>query len=192
MVLGLEGRGDGRGYRWEAVLIEQEEKLKGEVSILDLYSSVTSWGHVTRAPPSGKEPELFALFFVSAFREPQERVNTVSTQLLVCACSLHWVRLRGNHRNKNGENIFVLKKAENNKNSKGLQLNTHIRRIYFGDIYNHAVRKERNDDGLLFYGQRWFTYLWLSLFKFLSAIANVWVIHPVLGYIHPFWGDYSF
>lgn len=143
MVLGLEGRGDGRGYRWEAVLTEQEGKLKGEVSILDLYSSVTSWGHLKRAPPTGKEPKLFGLFSLFAFRERQARVNTVSTQLfLVCVCSLHWVRLHGNHRNKNVENVFFGKKKKN-KNSKGLQLNTHIRRIHFGDIYNHAVRKER-------------------------------------------------
>lgn len=38
---------------------------------------------------------------------------------------------------------MFLKKNHNNKNSKGLQLNTHMRRIHFGDIYNHAVRKER-------------------------------------------------
>lgn len=145
-MVGQEGRGDGRGYRWEAVLTEQEEKLKGEVSILDLCSSVTSWGHVTRAPPSGEEPKLFGLFFsLFAFRERQARVNTVSTQLLVCACSLRWVRLHGNHRKQKWWKCFCFKKKENenNKYSKGLQLNTHIRRIHFGDIYNHAVRKER-------------------------------------------------
>lgn len=31
---------------------------------------------------------------------------------------------------------------------KGLQLNTHIREIHFGDIYNHAVINKGKDEDL--------------------------------------------
>lgn len=148
-MVGLEGRGDGQGYRWEAVLTEQEEELKGEVSILDLYSSETSWGHVTRVPPSGEEPKLFGLFFsLCFFRERQAQGEhsfntTFSVRMFPSLSPLAW-----KSQKQKWWKCFCWKKTpkktnENNKNSKGLQLNTHIRRIHFGDIYNHAVRKER-------------------------------------------------
>lgn len=148
MVLGLEGRGDGRGYRWEAVLTEQEGKLKGEVSILDLYSSVTSWGHLKRAPPTGKEPKLFGLFSLFAFRERQARVNTVSTQLfLVCVCSLHWVRLHGNHRNKNVENVFFEKKKKEQEQQGTAAKYTHKKDSFWWYLQSRCEKRKETMTG---------------------------------------------
>lgn len=61
-------KGEWAGLQVGAVLTDQEEEeLKGEVSTFDLYSSVTSWGHVKRvtlsieAPPIKEEMERLCI-----------------------------------------------------------------------------------------------------------------------------------
>lgn len=86
---------------------------------------------------------FFSLFYVSAFsfRRDTRPVNTVSTRLLVCVFP-HWICLHRNH---------IIKQKGYGKKGKGPQLNTHIRLINFGDIYNHSVINTGNKGGFFFF-----------------------------------------
>ncbi len=72
VLLGLRG---GASSLIGVGLTIQEEELKGEVSTLDLNSSVKSWGRVkratlsVRAPPAKEEMERFFSLFSVAWRE---------------------------------------------------------------------------------------------------------------------------
>lgn len=80
MVSGLEGEVGGVTGGGAVLIDREEEELKGEVSTFDLYSSVTSWGHVKRAtlsiraPPVKEEMEHFYSLCISlSFGEKQDQ-----------------------------------------------------------------------------------------------------------------------
>lgn len=127
---------------------------KWEVSTFDLYSSVTSWGHVKRETRSirgltvnGKRSVLASSQF-SVVRRQTRPVNTDSTQLLarVCVCSLaesSCTKITWPNRN----NVSL------KKESKGLQLNTHITGNPLWWYLHHSVRQKRKRGSPLTWGE---------------------------------------
>lgn len=79
-----------------------------------------------------------------------------------------------------------------NKESKGLQLNTHIRRDPFGDIYNHSVRKKGSESFSMGKDDLQMTYLFVIIFTKISLRFHAVGVffESVLEYIHSFWGDF--
>lgn len=141
---GVGTKGRWAGLQVGAVLTDQEEEeLKGEVSIFDLYSSVTSWGHVKRVTLSSRAPpvedmERFSVFSLFVWRATRA-VNTVSTHLLVCVFP-HWIRLHENHMTKNKKNV-----KKNKQRKQGTAAKYTHKRDPFWWYLQSLCEKERRD-----------------------------------------------
>lgn len=95
------------------------------------------------APPLREEIERFSVFCISLSRLERNKMSehSFNTSFSVCIPSLNPPAQKSHNQTK-----IMLKKI---KESKGLQLNTHISGIHFGDIYNHSVTYKGNE-GVLY------------------------------------------
>lgn len=172
--MGTEGRvgvvtGEG------VVFTDQGEGLRGEVSIFDLYSSVTSWGRAKSAPlrPLRSRNAFWSVLLLFGEQErwaqSEHNFECVYVCVCVCVCEHMCVHLRITWpKNK----MHVKKKKKIKKIRKATAAKYTQKRDLFWWYLQSLCEKERK--GKILLGGEGVIYkrLWLSLLKYHFAFIQ--------------------